>query len=117
MANTVQINGNTFTVPEMNFNAICELAELGIDIMNINSLRKNTIVATRSIVAWLAGVDIETAGDMIQEHIIGGGSLEEIISVFAEALENSNFLNALKERAGESGGTRKVPQDHRRKQS
>ncbi len=118
MANTVQINGNTFTVPEMDFNGICELAELGIDIMNITSLRKNTIVATRSIVAWIAQVDIETAGDMIQQHIINGGSLEEIINVFAQALETSNFLNALKGRAEESNGTRRIaPQDHKMKQS
>ena len=115
MHNTIAINGTEYEVKEIGFNSICDLAEKGIDILNVKSLQKNVIVSARSILAWIADIDVEEAGNIIQEHIVNGGSVEDIagiIQAFTKAVEESGFLNALTKGAEKKA---KTPQDHKKK--
>ena len=107
MASKVTINDKVYPVPELDFNAVCELNELGVDIMNAKAMRKNALIAARAIVAWIMDADVEEAGMEIQEHIVGGGGLEEIFEAFNAAVSSSGFFTAM--------GNRKTPQDHKRK--
>ena len=103
----VTINDNVYTVPELSFNAVCDLAEYGVDIMNPKAMRKNAVNAARGIAAWIMDMDIEEAGIEIQNHVIGGGTLDVIFEAFSTAVNESGFFEAMKER--------KVPQDHKKK--
>ena len=107
MANKVTINDVVYEVPELDFNAVCELQELGVNIMNPKAMRRNAVNAARAIVAWIMNTEVEDAGVEIQEHIIGGGSLEVIFEAFSTAVSNSGFFSAMQ--------NRKTPQDHKRK--
>ena len=110
MAKTVEINGTVYDVPELNFNAIAELAENGIDIFDRKVGKKSTLSVVRGIAAWIMGCDVEEAGNEIQAHMIENGDLPPIIDLFREEVNNSVFIKKLVEKKA-----RKEPQDHKRK--
>ena len=110
MAKTVEINGTVYDVPELNFNAIAELAENGIDIFDRKVGKKSTLSIVRGIAAWIMGCDVEEAGNEIQAHMIENGDLPPIIDLFREEVNNSVFIKKLVEKKA-----RKEPQDHKRK--
>lgn len=110
MTTSVKINGTDYIVPEVNFNAVCDLAERGVDVMSIrNTVKKNPVGVLRGIAAWIMGVDEETAGDEVQEHILNGGAADDIFIAFTKVMEESNFIKALaaNPKNGEEGATKK----------
>ena len=94
MANRVKIDGRTYIVREFDFNAACELAEKGYDIFNGDNVP--VLMRMRAVVAWVMNVDEETAGNVIQDHILHNGSFEDITNAFNKALEESGFLRGLR---------------------
>jgi len=106
---TLVINEREYDVPELDFNAVCDLADRGIDILNTNTMQKNALGIARGFTAWVMGVDNATAGREIQKHMLAGGDISVIIDAFTQAVEESGFFNAIQSRAP------KTPQDHKRK--
>lgn len=112
--NKVTINGKDYVVPELNNNAICDLADNGFDILSPAFKKKNPMSIARSLVAWIMGIDLEDAGDVLQEHIENGGELAPIIEAFGNAVSESGFIKALTLRANaKQAGVE--PQDHKKK--
>lgn len=107
----VTINDNVYTVPELSFNAVCDLAEYGVDIMNPKAMKKNAVNAARGIAAWIMDCEVEEAGVEIQNHVIGGGNLDVIFEAFSTAVNESGFFEAMNKRKGVT------PQDHKKKQN
>ena len=89
---TVTINGKTYKIPELDFNAVCELEENGICLLNMD--RKDRKIATmiRGLVAWIMGTDVETASEEIQNHISGGGDIGEVMTKVTQAINESSFF-------------------------
>ena len=112
MAKKLVINGTEYEYPEMDFNAICDLQENGVDVFNPKTMSKKPILTARAIVAWALGVDVEEAGEEIQKHIINGGNLDGLFTGFFEVVEESGFFKSLKGRNEKTV----EPQDHKRKQ-
>lgn len=110
----VTINGKEYDVPELDNNAIIELADNGLDIFSKSFKKKSTLSAARAIIAWIEGIDVEDAGEEMQNHIINGGDLQELLEAFNTAIGESGFINALMTRA-KAERTGVAPQDHRRK--
>ena len=104
----VTINDTVYTVPELDFNAVCALSEYGVDIMNSKAMRKNVVNSARAIVAWIMDVEPEEAGNEIQAHVVNGGTLEAIFEAFGKAVEESGFFSAM-------ANKKATPQDHKRK--
>ena len=104
---TVTINGKEYDVPEMTFDAVCELEEYGVNLM---AGSKNLKIATtvRGLVAWITGLDLEDASAEIQAHITNGGNIMDVLNATTAAMEKSGFLS------GQRGA--KTPQDHQRSQ-
>lgn len=115
MARTVEINGTTYTVPELDFNAVAELSENGVDIFSRKNGKKNALQLIRGIAAWIMGTDVDEAGTEIGEHIIANGELPPLMDILREEIETSNFLNALRGKSEKEGTLSKIPQDHKRK--
>ena len=103
-------------MPELNFNAICDLSEAGIDITQIKAVQKRPMVMARGLVAWIAGIDSETAGNMIENHVRNGGDMtqlfNDIFEAFSEEIGRSGFLQSLPQEETEPA---KIPQDHKKK--
>lgn len=109
MAN-VRINGKDYTVPEMDFNAVCELEERGINLLNMGEGTPKIATMLRGITAWVMGVDNNTAAKEIQEHIMAGGNIGEILDAINVAMDESGFFNENRDQK-----SKKVPMDHQRK--
>ena len=101
MPRKIKLNDKEYTMPEMDFNAICELSELGVDVMNPKTLSKHPIPTARAIVAWVIGEDLDVAGNAIQEHILAGGDIAHILTAFVGGIEDSGFFKNLPGRTEE----------------
>lgn len=85
------INGKSYKLPELDFNAVCELEEMGVSLLDGN-VKPLTMI--RGFVALTIG-DSEQAGKEIEAHLINGGSLVDIMAEITEAIDNSGFFHAL----------------------
>lgn len=109
MSNTIILANETYDIPELDFNAVCELSEKGVDILDPKSFTKNPIIAARNITSWMTKTDTIEAGNIIQNHVIDGGDIADIFTAFNEAIEASGFIHSLQAR-----GVKK-PQDRKKK--
>ena len=98
-----------YNVPDLDFNAVCDLADKGVDIMNPKAFSNNPIMTARSITAWMLGITAIEAGQVIQDHVLDGGDIADIFTVFNEVVDESGFIQALQKRGA------KRPQDRKRK--
>lgn len=87
-----ELNKRRYEAAEFNFNIVCDLSEMGVDL---DKIQKAPAPAIRAYIAICMGADKDVAGHEIQEHIIGGGTLEEVATVMTQMLEKSDFFQAL----------------------
>ena len=86
------INGKTYESKEFDFNLTCDLEDMGI---NINLIRNKPMATVRAYFALCANKDVDFAGKEIQEHILAGNNIEELMEVMNENMEKSDFFLAL----------------------
>ncbi len=88
----VTINGNKYQIPEVNFDAICELEENGVQMIGADRRNMKLMTTIRGIAAWIMGTDTHTASKELEAHIINGGDATEIITAFMAEAENAGFF-------------------------
>lgn len=99
------INGNTYHIPELDFNAMCKLEDMGVSLIGMD---KKLLSTVRGFLALAMGGDMEKAGKEMEAHLIGGGSLDGFMSEINKAVQSSGFFRALSQsktqgnRTGES---------------
>ena len=89
------LNGKTYQIPELTFNAVCRLEELGVSLTEID---KKPMAAIRGFIALATG-SLESAGNELEAHILSGGKLEEITQEITKAVSGSGFFQKLAESA------------------
>jgi len=102
----LKINGKTYKTPSLDFNTLCELENMGVSIADFG---KKPMFAIRAFVSLAMNGDTEKAGNEIAEHLIKGGSLEDISNEFNKSLEESGFFQALGERAEKENAESQTP--------
>lgn len=90
------INGKTYTVPELDFNAMCELEDMGVVI---NEMDKKVMTTVRGFLALAMNSDMESAGRELEEYIASGGKMETIVEEMNRAVSESGFFQALSQKA------------------
>lgn len=85
------INGKIYKMPELSFNAVCQLEDMGISLADFD---KKPMAAIRGFLALAIG-DTETAGRELEAHIVNGGDFTEIIGEISKAVQESGFFQAL----------------------
>ena len=93
----MKLNNKEYKIPEITFNTICDLEEMGVDLSGIN---KKALSTVRGFLALAVGGDLEEAGRILEEHLVNGGGLEEVLREIEEALVKSGFFLALAQKAG-----------------
>lgn len=88
----MKINNKKYKIPELNFNTICMLEEMGVQLPEIDKRIFSTI---RGFVALAMDGDFEKAGKEIEEHIKNGGSFDEILKEINSAVEGSGFFQTI----------------------
>ena len=93
--NTTIINGKTVKIKNINFEAICQLEDLGFDV---NTISKKTFSNIRTAVAFNMGISLAEASVEIEEHIKNGGKIDAFVPLI-EALINSDFFQSISQNA------------------
>lgn len=88
----MKINNKIYKIPELNYNTICILEEMGISLTDMD---KRVFSTVRGFVALAMNGDYEKAGEEIEEHLKNGGSLDEVLEEINKAVEESGFFQAL----------------------
>lgn len=103
----MKINGKDYGNLDLDFtNVICDLEDIGIDIMSMTGDTVKPFTLCRAIISVYTGEkDLKACGRILSEHLKGGGSLEEILDPFTEAMESAGF--------GKPAEEKTTPQDHK----
>jgi hypothetical protein len=92
----VKINNKNYEVPELNFAHSKRLEQYGVPLRRlIDPDLMFTIVS--AFVAIVTDTDPEMADYIIEQHILGGGNLEDIYKAYVTALSESGFFKKLLE--------------------
>ena len=94
MIKAIEINGKTLKPAELDFNAICDMEDLGVSIFDADNKGLSSL---RAYLAITMHCGITEAGNELTEHLAKGGSLDGLAEAFAEAVKDSTFFrNAAK---------------------
>ena len=111
---TVTINDKEYTIPEMSFDAVCELEENGVELLNMNGKHPKIATTLRGLVAWVMDADPKTASREISAHIAKGGNIMDIMDPITTEMSRTGFF---KRDADTETKVKKYPQDHQPKKS
>lgn len=91
---TVTINNKKYEVPELNFAHSKRMEQMGLPVEGLIS-RKYIFSAVSAFVAIVVPCDAEQADYLVEQHIEGGGDIEDIYKAYAEAVQESRFFRKL----------------------
>ena len=89
----MKINDREYHMPQLNFNAMCDLEDLGA---SFSEMDKKLLSTVRAFLALAMGGDTDKAGKEIEAHLASGGNFDEIMEDINRAVEESGFFRALK---------------------
>ena len=92
MVKTFVLNGNTYPVKDMGVNMLCDFEEMDI---SMGDMQKKSMSFIRAYIAMCMKETPERAGKEIEQHLVNGGTLDEIMDVIKTAMEESDFFRAL----------------------
>lgn len=96
MIKTFKVNGKLYTAKPFDFNMVCDFEEMGIAM---KSLSTKPMSAVRVYLAICGNVGVAEAGKEMENHIINGGSLDDVIKAMTEEMNDSDFFRHLAENA------------------
>lgn len=92
----VRINNKNYDVPELGFAHSKRLEMYGVPLRRmIDPDLMFTIVS--AFVAIVVNVDPSDADYLIEQHILGGGGIEDIYKAYVDAVTESHFFKKLLE--------------------
>lgn len=104
MRKEIIVNGKAYPAIEVTFNALCDMDEMGVSLEDLDA--KHVIRFLRAYVALCMGTSPENAGAAIGEHVMNGGSIEELVTCMTEAFEEGGFF-----RTQEQGAEAPTPEN------
>ena len=93
---TVKINQKKYDVPEMTFKHLPMMEKNGLSLMDMMS-GKYVFTTVQTFTCIVVGCDADYADHLLEQHILGGGSVEPIFSAFIKAMNESSFFAKLLE--------------------
>lgn len=92
----VKINNKNYEVPELTFAHSKKLEQYGVPLRRlIDPDLMFTIVS--AFVAVVVGIIPDEADYLLEQHILGGGTIEEIYGAYIQAITDSHFFKKLLE--------------------
>lgn len=93
---TVKINNKNYTVPQLGFGHMQQLESEGISIVDL--MRKRQIFSMASaLIIVCTGAPVESANNLAEQHVLGGGKLDTLYETFIDAVNESAFFKKLLE--------------------
>jgi len=91
----MKINGKEYKIPEIGFDAVCQLEETGFSLFDIQNPKKKFMTIIRAFVALATGLEPEDASHLIEQHLLGGGKMDGWMEEIVKAVETSGFFQAV----------------------
>lgn len=89
------INGKEYRIPELNFNTMCMLEDMGLSLVDMD---KRVLSTVRGFLALAMDGDFEKAGEELENHLTYGGDLDGMMEEINKAVSESGFFRSLKQR-------------------
>lgn len=107
----MKIDGIEYETRDLDFtNILCDLEDQGIDIMSMTGENMKPFNLCRGIISAYTGEkDMKKCGKIFTSHLKNGGTIEDILEPFTEAMEAAGFGNPGAE------VNLPTPQDHKKK--
>lgn len=93
--NRFTINGKTYIAKPFDFNTVCDLEECGVPIAE---MKKKPTATARAYFSLCFDGEKDDAGAEIEQHMINGGTLNELIQAMLTEMNNSDFFQAISKR-------------------
>lgn len=97
--NRFTINGKSYIAPKFDFNTVCDFEEAGISLQDA---RKKPTSMIRMYFALLFDGDKDAAGKELEQHMIDGGTFDELTEAMVKEMNESRFFQAISSRADKS---------------
>lgn len=91
----VKINGKEYEVKKLNFSDMAKMESVAEDSIISVFQRQQVFVLATAFVADTVGCGRNEALRLCEQHILGGGSLDEIYKAFVAAVNESDFFKKL----------------------
>lgn len=91
----LKVNGRDYKEAEIDFNAVCELEDMGISLSNLKKVSEYKLARAYFALCIGGAEKLELAGSEINKHIIAGGDFAAILEAFGKAVKESGFFQAL----------------------
>lgn len=86
------INGQKYDGAKYDFNTHCEFDAMGVNPL---MLKANPLPVIRAYLSISSGLSLAESGNELEQHIIKGGKLTEIITALAKEMNDSAFFTAI----------------------
>lgn len=91
---TAKINNKTYQVPELTFRHSRMFEQMGLPLTGLNS-PNYFFSAVAAFIAICANCSVEQAEYLAEQHVMGGGNLQEIYTAYMNAIGESGFFKKL----------------------
>lgn len=90
----MKINGQNYGIPTIGFKAVKELSQYGVSLFNLN-FKRDFLTIISAFAGLATGLEPDDVDELIEQHLLGGGTMEGWIEEIIKAVENSPFLSAM----------------------
>jgi hypothetical protein len=88
------INGKNYRIPEINFGAVRKLSNYGVSLYDLKP-KRDFMNIINAFTCLAADIEPEDADYLIEQHILGGGTMDGWIEEILKAVETSPFLQKI----------------------
>ena len=81
--NIFTVNGKEYVAKAFNFNLICDLEDMGVSIAEADGKPMSMV---RAYFAVCAGKGKEFAGKEMEQHVIGGGNFDTLVTAMSNEI-------------------------------
>jgi len=101
----LEINGKAIKPAELDFNAMCDMEDMGVSIFEADNKGLSSL---RAYLAISAGISSKEAGIEIGSHLANGGNLDALANAFSDAVKESTFFQTAQTNAEEKTPKKKA---------
>lgn len=88
----VKINNNNYEVPQLGFGEMVKMESVSGTSLVSMFQKQQVFILAEAFVATVVGCGKEEADRLCEQHVMGGGTLEDIYAAFSEAVDKSGFF-------------------------
>lgn len=90
----VKINNKKYKVPELTFEHYTKMEEQGFSIVNAFQKEQYMLLAM-GFTCVVVGIDRSESEYLLTQHVLGGGSVRDIVNAFMKAIMKSDFFRKM----------------------